>query len=458
MTAVDTHPDGAVGTGPTGTRDDLVHLLRRAGFTPTSQELDHAQTIGYRATVERLLAPPAPDTDSQLLLERHLPATAAPHEAGMAAPAWMWRLVASEHPLREKLALFWHDLFATAYKDGIVGIDQAAQIELFRRHGLGRFDDLLLRLSQDPAMLVWLDNQFSAVDRVNENYGRELLELFSMGIGAYTEADVQASATAFTGWSVRPGPSAFHLGPRPMWFTYDAGRHDHRPQRFLDQPVTQGQDIVAAIVAHPATARFVVGRLYTFLVEEEAHEPTIDEVAATFTRTRGDLRATVRHLLCSPRFLDPALRRARVKTPVELVVGLARNADAWTVPDHRLGELVDAAGLMGQTLLAPPNVGGWPSGEAWLQGASLLERVNHAGRVVGASGRLARRVDGLRDGSDAPGLVDACLRALDVDHLSDASRDALTSAVTRLTAQSPRREHVVRSLKLVVALPEFQYC
>lgn len=219
-----------------------------------------------------------------------------------------------------------------------------------------------------------------------------------------------------------------------------------------------GQDVVAAITGHPATARFVCGRLYAFFVDDTPHEATVDELAAVFRSSGGDIRATLRALLLSARFLDPAVRRTRVKSPVELVVGLARTASTWELPDHRLGRLVEAGALMGQRLLAPPNVGGWPAGAAWLQGSNLLERVNHAASVVGGSRRLADAVVAAAPEADAAGLVEACLRVLDVDHLSAESHERLLDAVGRLVASTPPDRRVVPALQLVVALPEFQYC
>lgn len=450
VTSLEPHTDSST-TG----RDDLAHLLRRAGFTPRPDELDHAETIGYRAAVEHLLAPPPPDDEERYLTDRHLTASMAPMEAAMAAPAIMWQLVTSTNPLREKLALFWHGLFATAYKDGIAGVDQAAQFEMFRRHGLDRFDELLTRLSQDPAMLVYLDNQLSAVDRLNENYGRELLELFSMGRGTYDEDDVAASAAAFTGWSVRRGPSAFHLGARPMWFTYDADRHDDHPRRFLGATTSNGNDVIATIVEHPATARFVATCLYQYFVEHTPDEATVDHLATIFRRTGGDIRAMLRELLMSPRFLHPDVRRAKVVSPIELVVGLARIADTWDIPNRRLGDLVDAAALMGQRLLTPPNVAGWVHGEAWLQGSNLLERINYASAVVASSSILVGHAERL---CRTLGVVDACLTAVDLDHLSDTSRGALTAAAEQLTDGRNERQPVGDLLTLVAALPEFQYC
>lgn len=455
----DTGGAGAGGPAPSA-RADAAHLLRRAGFSPTPAEVERALAMGYRGTVERLLDPPPVGEEDRLLLDRHLPATAAPHEAGMAAPAWAWHLVTSDHPLREKLTLFWHDLFATAFKEGMAGIDQAVQIEMLRRHGMGRFDELLVRLSQDPAMLIWLDNALSTADTLNENYGRELLELFSMGEGSYAEADVRASARAFTGWSVRPGPSAFHLGPRAMWFHYRGADHDHEPRSFLGVPATSdGQHVIAAIADHPATARFIARRLYAYFVDDRPDDAIIADVATTFRGSGGDIRATLRHLLTCERFLDPSVRRAKVKSPIELIVGLARTAATWEVPDHRLGQLVAAGALMGQALLAPPNVGGWPAGGAWLQGSNLLERVNYASDVAGSSDRLAKIVMALVDDCDEPAdLVGAALAVLDVDMLSAESHDRLLDAVQRIVASSPTHLRVTRTLNLVAALPEFQYC
>lgn len=439
---------------------DVAHLLRRAGFGATPGELRRAAAAGYAGTVENLLNP-SPDTrDDVLLVDRYFPASTAAHEWAMAWPHWAWPLLTSRHPLREKLALFWHGLFATGFKVGIHGVAQVVQIELFRRHGLGRFQDLLLRVSQDPAMLVWLDNHANTKDAPNENYARELLELFSMGVGHYTEADIKAAARAFTGWTVRPSFPAFLLGPHPLQFVYRAAEHDDGVKTFLGESgAFNGHDIVRIIASRPETARFICGRLSQFFAGDEIDPSAVEALSRVFAETGGDMRAVLRALFLSPSFRAPGARYRKVKSPIELVFGLARLTHRWRLPDHRLLALVESAALMGQTPLNPPNVGGWPAGDGWLNGSCLLERVNVAARMIAdprAEG-VQEMLDEIEAGTDGSPevLLDACLLALGAIEVPEATRAVLVASVER---GGGTRATAFRLLTLISATPGFQYC
>ena len=182
----------------------MAHLFRRAGFGAPRDELEAAVARGYEATVETLLHPEtAPEVEEDLLQRYYIDAKESFQLDG-AQVGWVYRMVTTKRPLEEKMTLFWHGLFATGFNKCDDPRVITKQINMFRRHGLGSFRELLVELSRDPAMIYWLDNNQSRGDAPNENYGRELLELFSMGIGNYSEDDVKASARAFTGWTLAP--------------------------------------------------------------------------------------------------------------------------------------------------------------------------------------------------------------------------------------------------------------
>ena len=180
----------------------LAHLLRRAGFGATPQELEIAQNKGYDQTLEALLNPgPAQDIPQDLIRRLHVDQSEL-RQPGSAGANWLYRMITTNNPLEEKLTLFWHGLFATGYTKLNNARSLLNQIDMFRTHGLGKFSELLIELSKDPAMLLWLDNNENHDGAINENYGRELLELFSMGIGSYSEHDIKECARAFTGWTL----------------------------------------------------------------------------------------------------------------------------------------------------------------------------------------------------------------------------------------------------------------
>src|SRR5688572_23624180 len=260
----------AVQTGQLTGRELMAHLFRRAGFGATQEELEAALDRGYEATVEQLLHPEQmPELDEDLIFRYYVDF----HESrkiDSAMAHWVYRMINTHRPLEEKMTLFWHCLFATGNSKVEAPPTMLQQINTFRGFALGNFRDILVEVSRDPAMIFWLDNQENTNEVHNENYGRELLELFSMGIGNYTEDDVKACAQAFTGWSIKnPIPAAKPYGRFKWEFEFRSDLHDYGEKEFLGERGNfDGADIVDIVVKQPATAQFVARRLYSFFVSD----------------------------------------------------------------------------------------------------------------------------------------------------------------------------------------------
>jgi uncharacterized protein (DUF1800 family) len=336
----------------------MAHLLRRAGFGARRDELDAYCARGYEAAVEELLHPEqAPPLDEDIIRRYHVDQNSLMLIESSQA-YWLYRIITTRRPLEEKMALFWHGLFATAY--GKLNHAKAVvdQTHTFRRHGLGSFRTLLLELARDPAMIFWLDNKDNHQDAPNENFGRELLELFSLGIGNYTEADVKACARAFTGWtinnadymSVRASRDSIWPHGRLDWqFLYRPGDHDDAPKTFLDQTGRfNGEDVIDILVEQPATAWFIAGKLHQFFVSDTPDEEAIQALAQEFRRTGGDIRSVLRLLFRSDFFTSDRARLARVKSPAELVAGTARLSGSHQYPEWTIVNLAMDVNFMGQ--------------------------------------------------------------------------------------------------------------
>jgi uncharacterized protein (DUF1800 family) len=451
----------------------LAHLFRRAGFGATRDQLDRHAALGYEAAVEELLNPPFGPPDDQDLFDRYFIASVEARAPGHAMPQWSWRLATSQKPLEEKIALFWHGLLAVGGIKLDHGLEMLREIDLFRRHGLGRFRTLLLEISRDPGMMYWLDNQNSHKNAPNENYGRELLELFSMGIddtgkGAYTEADVKAAARAFTGWAAKPTMPPFFLGPFDMEFVFDPNDHDDGEKTFLGRTGRwNGEDIIDIIVEQPATARFVARRLYLFFVSNTVDDREVERLADVFRDSGGEIRAVLRAIFLSDHFKSEAVRFRKVKSPAELVWGVVRLADRFEIPDLSICDLPNYSTYMGQMLLNPPSVEGWHEGEEWVDSGALVERVNFAVNEMGrleARGvrRMIERVRAFAPSLAPATLVESCLDALGAIDVSPRTKRILVEHAEQggeLDTGSPSAdERIVEMVQAIVATPDFQYC
>ena len=458
----------------------MAHLMRRAGFGATREELERRAATGYEQTVEELLTPEEQEPVDRLDFLRYHPWAWKPGTlSNPGSSTWLYHMVNTPAPLQEKMVLFWHQVFAT----GVSKVDHWDEIadmtDMFREKGMGGFRDLLLAVARSPAMIYWLDNNENHAYAVNENWGRELLELFSMGVGTYTEDDVRECARAFTGWTIEHKLPRFPYGRFDWTFAYHEEDHDDGEKTFLGHTGRlDGDDVIGIICKQPPAARFVSRHLYSFFVADEVQVPAwsvtpprdpdaIDALEQTFLSSDGDLRSALRVLFNSDFFKEA--RFARVKSPAEVVVGTMRLVGGADFPVPGYGELSRQPGHMGQELLNPPSVEGWHTGEEWVNSGSLMRRVNFIADMVGDVTRPGVRsiVDSvLAQGELSPeAFVDATLELMGPLEVTDSIKQELVDHAAEggsLTWSTDEEEtesstqRVLEMLQLVVSLREYQ--
>jgi uncharacterized protein (DUF1800 family) len=391
---------------------DTAHLLRRAGFGASPETVQAAAQAGLAATTDALLHPengPQDPNDTDMIEKL---ADLIPDRKGKQTPVqfvklwWTHRMLTTQHPLVEKMVLFWHGHFTSKLGDGEAMLGQN---QLFRREALGNFRTLTLAVSRDPAMLKYLNGNQNYKAHPNENYGRELMELFTCGIGHYTEDDVKAAARAFSGWNLRQ--DEFYFNPR---------QHDDTSKTFLGKTGNwNGDDIVDILVAHPGTATRVCKQLFEYFAYADPEPAVLKALTQTYYASGYDIRAIVGQILRSNAFYSQKARNAIIKSPVQFVIGTVKmlgieqafdvnpaeidaemnqtaNADSGTPSANgakrpadvlrgqkvgRLTGLTIAMRSMGQDIFSPPSVKGWDGEEAWINSATLLNRVNFANRI-----------------------------------------------------------------------------
>jgi uncharacterized protein (DUF1800 family) len=353
----------------------VVHLHRRAGFAATWDELQRDVKDGPAGSVDRLLtgkASPATPADFSSTSDLLADSAVAAGEIARLKAWWFYRMLFGPDPLGEKLTLLWHDHFATAYgKVRDVG-PMRRQNDTFRKHARGRFTALLDASVREPALLLYLDATSNRKGHPNENLGRELMELFTLGVGHYTEADVKEAARALTGWAVEDGE-----------FVEGAPRHDPGEKTILGRTGRwTGSDLVKILLENPATAERVATKLCRQFFGDRGVEPAALKSLANGLREHDlDIGWAAGTVLKSKLFFAEANLGTRVLGPVEYVVGVAR-ALALFDPAPSTLALADWSARMGQDLFEPPNVGGWPGGRAWVHPRSLIARANYAAALV----------------------------------------------------------------------------
>ena len=455
----------------------MAHLMRRAGFGATREELEERAARGYEATVEELLNPENQPALDRYELVRYHPWTWKPGTLpGMGAAEWLWFMVNTQRPLEEKMALFWHQVFAT----GVSKVDHYDEITrmvaMFREKGMGSYKELITELAQNPAMIYWLDNCENHAGAVNENWGRELLELFSMGVGNYTEVDVREASRAFTGWTIEPKLPRGPLGRHDWNFTYVPSDHDDADKTFLGETGNfNGDDIINIVCQHPATATFVARHLYNYFVADEAQVPAwavtpprdqdaIDLLADTFVESNYDIKSVLRVLFNSDFF--KSARYARLKNPAEVVVGTMKLVGGYGFPAPGIGELSRQAQYMGQDLLNPPSVEGWHTGVEWINSGSLMRRINFTADLVGDVERpgVQSIVNRLKaQGELSPeAFVDTCLDLMGPLEVNAETRQELidhigASGALTWNSEPQAAERVSELLQLIVSLRDYQY-
>ena len=457
----------------------MAHLMRRAGFGATREELEARVAKGYEAAVEELLNPQEPPVDKYDVLRYHPWSWKPGTVQGMGATPWIHALINTKRPLEEKMSLFWHGVFAT----GVSKVDHYDEIldmvELFREKGMGDYQELLVELAKSPAMIYWLDNCDNHAGAVNENWGRELLELFSMGVGNYTEDDVRECSRAFTGWTMPPKLPRFPMSRFDWHFEYKPEDHDDGEKTFLGHTGRfNGEDIIEIVCQQQATARFVARHLYNFFVADEAQVPAwsvtpprdpeaIDTLVKTFTESKYDIRSVLRVLFNSDFFKNA--RYAKIKSPAEVVVGTLRLVGGSEFPAPGIGNLSRQPGYMGQDLLNPPSVEGWHTGTEWINSGSLMRRINFTADLVGDVNRPGVRtiINRLQTQGDlsAEGFVDICLDLMGPLEVSQDTREELANHARQGGTlvwgtdqeSSASTQRVSEMLQLIVSLREYQY-
>jgi uncharacterized protein (DUF1800 family) len=402
-------------------RDALIeHLLRRIGFGGSPADVEGYADLGYATALDRLInyeiVPD--DVDDKigqpgyagLTLTSRLDASV---NIGHARQRWLFRMIHTERPLQEKMALFWHNHFATAYSkvSGSIGAadgtramaakpsEDAAgvegQLELFRRLAVGNFRTLLIAIAKDPAMLVWLDGRTNVKARPQENFARELMELFTMGVGNYVENDVYAGARVFTGWNLQRLNGASATGYYA--FFYDSRQHDTSakeftfpiytnggktiPARSAADGIQDGMDLIDAVVRHPATGPRLARKLYAYFVNEvdPPDDGLVNAMASDYYRSGYEIKPMLIRLFTSAQFVNPSTYFKRYSWPAEFVVRAIRET-GWA--GFSVNDTLNPLITMGQQLFEPPDVAGWDLGQAWFTSGAMLARMNFAAQLA----------------------------------------------------------------------------
>lgn len=368
-------------------RDKIAHLLRRAGFGYSQRELDEYVKHGLGGTIDRLLN--YGTVDDAALEARLEGVNLNLYNSGDLQRWWLLRMIYTRRPLLEKMTLFWHGLLVSG--TGKVGIQQPKpdappdapkpphhmlnQNHFFREHALADFGTILKGISRDPAMVIYLDSNQNRKGKPNENYARELMELFALGIvgpdgmPTFTEDDVREAARAFTGWGL----------DREQRFAYNAGQHDAgRKTIFGKSGNFDGDDVVDLILSHPACGPYLAKRLWQFFAYDEPSAETLRPVIQAFASTGGSVKAMLRAIFTHAAFYSEQAYRSTAKSPAEFLASLSRAFEL----DTNASGFQNSAQRMAQTLFNPPNVAGWPGGAQWFNSTTWLERINHVNRII----------------------------------------------------------------------------
>ena len=458
----------------------MAHLMRRAGFGATYEELEEYAAKGYEATVDELLSPmEQPDLEMDIL-ERYFVDWKEMNALEVNQAYLTYRMINTKRPLQEKMTLFWHGIFCVGNSKCEHGRQIQQQLDMFRELGMGSFPKLLLALSVDPAMVFYLDNCMSHKDAINENFGRELLELFAMGVGMdghanYSEDDVKACAQAFTGWTIANAIPRYPYGRFESQFAFNAADHDYSEKTFQGETGNfNGGDIIDIIVKQPSAGRFIARHLYNFFVADEPQIPAwqgtpprdmdaIKEMEDAYFESDYNLTAMLRVMFNSDWF--KSARFEKVKSPAETVAGTMRLVQDFTSPKPGLHPIAMEIRYMGQDLMNPPTVEGWHTGQEWIDSGTLVERINFTADQMGnvALPGVKAIIDRLssEDINEPAALVDRCLDMVGAYALPDETRSYLVEHISKSGDLKPGTDSyggmVAQTLQLIVATQEYQF-
>jgi uncharacterized protein (DUF1800 family) len=474
-------------------KDSVRHLGWRAGFGASPELINRWQDRQWKHFFEGVMkgagrkpktitVPQAEHSAGQMMMRKkqmtaeQRKAYARQRRQGMKDLnlAWLDEMAVTDHPLREKMAFFWHGHFACRVNNVL---HNQLMLDVIRQNALGNFGDLLFGVSKSPAMLQFLNNQQNRKQHPNENFGREVMELFTMGHGNYTEEDVKQGSRAFTGWGF----------DRQGQFVFRKGLHDYGVKTFLGKTGNfNGDDILHIILEQKATARHITGKLCRFFVSDDPDEEMVNHLADKFYQSNYHIGSLMEEIFKSDAFNDPRNRGNLVKSPIELLVGMRR-----TIPVEFSRDDIQLLfqRLLDQVLFYPPNVGGWPGGRSWIDSSTLLFRMRLP-QIVYYSEEVKLRPKDMPDeltdtysgknGSDqfiryfarrvkASARWDAYLKTFaDVEdaRLADALGNVLltgkeksNAALLNKFADRSSREDLIKSLTIdIMSLPEYQLC
>ncbi|MEQ1822537.1 MAG: DUF1800 domain-containing protein [Fimbriimonadaceae bacterium] len=446
-------------------------MLRRFGLGASEQELEFYGSSGLKGAIDKLLSYDQIPDDSLLDREAFATQKNGNFKPDQACGWWTQVLTRTKRPLQERMVVFWHNHFATSTVKVNSGYLIADQNEIFRKNATGKFSTLLSEVSKDPAMLYWLDNHLNVAGKPNENFAREVMELFTLGVGNYTEKDVQEAARAFTGWTYqkpkkqKKNPDDI---PKKTRFVFETDDHDGGTKSVLGKSGRlNGDDVLELLCAQPQTARFITGKVWEWFVYDSPDSALIERHASVFHNSGLDIAVLLRSIMESEEFYSARAYRKLVKNPLDITVVTARQLGLGAVPlpeDGKPSPAFNAIRLannrMGMELMAPPDVSGWKPGTTWITSATMIERVKWADRIFagrGAGVQFASLLDSAEPRAAVAKLLsifDAEFPATKIDILVDSATKASGGAVTAKNANAV----ATAVCRIIFGAPEFQVC
>jgi uncharacterized protein (DUF1800 family) len=425
--------------------------LRRAGFGATPPEVVDAAYAGLGQTLSTLV-------DYDQVPDNFVPPPASSVALGQRTANisdltvwWLTRMLTTSRPLQEKMTLFWHGHFATAVQKVREPAFMYGQNQLFRQNALGTFDTLLSGVYKDPAMLIWLDGWRNTKQAPNENFAREVMELFTLGHGNYTEDDVHAGAKAFTGWQLNASTGVVTFNPR---------LHDESIKTYLGQTGNfDGEAAVRILAAHPATGPFLAGKLWTFFASDTPPSAVVAAMANAYYTSGHSIREMVRVMFSRPEFYTSDVKTGHIKSPTEFVLSGIRQLG---LPTTNLTAVPRTLALLGQELFNPPNVGGWSGGPTWINATTMLGRFNFASQLTGDLGNatVSSFDPAAFLASSGAQTMETLARyvagALGIDAGSTTAKALLTYAGTGSVARPDIQTKLRGLVHLTLVSPEFQ--
>lgn len=461
-------------------RSKVAHLLRRFALGASEAEVEFYSKDGLDGAIELLLNEERIQDDFAFPIEAMFRDERPPNMVGVQI-WWIVNILTTRKPLREKLAVFWHDHFATSASKVTLPPLMYQQVQTLRTSAISSFETLLVDMSKDPAMLFWLDNQFNVAGKPNENFARELMELFTLGIGHYSEQDVQEASRCFTGWSYRRGPRPSGKEMPPAEFLFRSRSHDEGSKSVLGKSGPfGGEDVIAMLCEHPQTALTIVTKMWEWFAYAKPEPRLVERIASDFQKSGLEIKSLVRSIMESPEFYSAKAERSIYKNPLDFTIPTLRQLgvgervrDAITSSGTIAGvrsavQCIQQAMMgMGMVLLYPPDVAGWETGPGWISSATMVERIAWGDRLFGPPSEDSRRsrlgypAEALFVGDRSPEAVARKLVSVfdcpfpeeKIPLLVEAARKAGGEKITDSTA-GPAAVAVSR---LLFGSPEFQF-